>query len=341
MIGVKHANSFQRVDLHFCGAGDISASAALVLYEPFAYPVGDSLDGIDGAPVNAGGKTAPNGNKWFPAGYSTQTDFNALVGTQVVDLNLAVDGLQAADGQCRVVRRQRLYDAAGNGLGKQRDRLRLVRISDFRHHRVCRRLVELSPAFNNTPGPQTAQPTVSPVRCGCGRRPIRRTIPANYNIGLRKNPSHPPPCGTPAFTPPATTAPMQFAVTSYTFNSASTTDDTVSLYLNPNPSTFGGATPTSGTILSTSDGSDIAPGRSPRFYCGRRIRPLHRRGSSSTSCGSERRGPMSRRPKLRAAARRQAQCPAGQWQRRRSPISSHSLIRLPVGSDALPSVRAA
>src|SRR6266446_6378315 len=74
------------------------ASATLVLYEPFAYPAGESLDGIDSAAVNAGGKTAPNGNKWFPAGYNTQPNFNALDGTQVVDFNLAVAGLKESVG---------------------------------------------------------------------------------------------------------------------------------------------------------------------------------------------------------------------------------------------------
>src|SRR3954452_5922772 len=76
----------------------MSAHAALVLYEPFAYPLGDTLDGVDGAAVNAGGKTAPNGNKWNPAGYSLQATYNALDGTQVLDLNLAVAGLQNPAG---------------------------------------------------------------------------------------------------------------------------------------------------------------------------------------------------------------------------------------------------
>src|SRR2546423_616586 len=76
----------------------VPVSATLVLYEPFAYPAGESLDGLDGAAVNAGGKTAPNGNKWNPAGYSSQPNFNAFDGTQVVDLNLGVAGLQNSSG---------------------------------------------------------------------------------------------------------------------------------------------------------------------------------------------------------------------------------------------------
>src|SRR5438132_8459070 len=75
-----------------------TARAELVLYEPFAYPAGETLDGIDGAAVNAGGKTAPNGNKWFPAGYNTQPNYNALDGSQLVGFNLSVPGLQAPTG---------------------------------------------------------------------------------------------------------------------------------------------------------------------------------------------------------------------------------------------------
>src|SRR5262245_61193301 len=80
------------------GLTTFPAAATLLLYEPFAYSVGDTLDGVDGVAVNAGGKTASNGNKWNPAGYNTQTNYNALDGTQVVGLNLSVAGLQSPTG---------------------------------------------------------------------------------------------------------------------------------------------------------------------------------------------------------------------------------------------------
>ena len=76
----------------------MSARATVLLYEPFAYPAGDTLDGVDGAAVNAGGKTSPNGNKWNPAGYSSQTSFNAFDGTELIDFNLSVPGLQNSTG---------------------------------------------------------------------------------------------------------------------------------------------------------------------------------------------------------------------------------------------------
>jgi dipeptidyl aminopeptidase/acylaminoacyl peptidase len=88
--------------------------------------------------------------------------------------------------------------------------------------------------------------------------------PANYNIGLRKNPSSTTVWDTGVYTASAA-GPVHFAVSSYTFNSASATDDTVSLYLNPHPSTFGGAVPASGTILSTAAGGDVGSGQIASF----------------------------------------------------------------------------
>ncbi|MEX2307355.1 MAG: PHB depolymerase family esterase [Pirellulales bacterium] len=236
------------------------ARAELVVYEPFAYPVGDSLDGIDGAAVNAGGKTAPNGNQWFPAGYSTQTEFNALVGTQVVDLNLAVAGLQEPAGNA--------VWYGGNGYSARLATGSLnsgtvyasfaFRIFDITGLASTGGVVA---AFNNMPGPQTASPTVYSGLLRVRSTPDTADNPANYNIGLRKNPSSTTVWDSAVYTA-GDDGPIQFAVTSYTFNGASTTDDQVTLYLNPHPSTFGGGSaPTSGTILSTSTGNDIASGQ--------------------------------------------------------------------------------
>ena len=167
------------------------ASAALVLYEPFAYPAGDSLDGIEGAAVNAGGKTAPNGNKWFPAGYSTQTTYNALSGTQVVDLNLAVEGLQAPTGNA--------VSYGGNGYSARLGTGTLN--SGTVYASFAFRIFDITglvstggvvAGFNNTPGPQTASPTVYSGSLRIRLTPDTTDSPANYNIGLRKNPSEAP-----------------------------------------------------------------------------------------------------------------------------------------------------
>jgi hypothetical protein len=44
-------NLFGMLIFLLAGLATFSAKADLVVYEPFAYPVGNSLDGIDGAPV--------------------------------------------------------------------------------------------------------------------------------------------------------------------------------------------------------------------------------------------------------------------------------------------------
>src|SRR3981189_342936 len=136
------------------GLSAFTARAALVLYAPVAYAAGDSLDGIDGAAVNAGGKSAPNGNKWFAIGYGTQPNYNGLAGTQVVDLNLAVAGLQEPTG-----------NAIWYGGGGYSSRLATgtftsgtvyasfaFRIFDITGLPSVGGLVA---GFNNTPGPQT------------------------------------------------------------------------------------------------------------------------------------------------------------------------------------------
>ena len=232
------------------------ASAALVLYEPFAYSAGDSLDGIEGAAANAGGKTAPNGNKWFPAGYSSQPSYNALDGTQVVDLNLAVAGLQEPTGNA--------VWYGGNGYSTRLGTGTLnsgtvyssfaFRIFDITGLPSVGGLVA---GFNNTPGPQTNSPTTIDSSVWVRPTPSTTDSPANYNIGLSKTSASSGVVWDSGVYTAGDNGPTQFAVTSYTFNSASGSDDRSMLYLNPSPSTFGGTAPTSGTILSTSNGTDI------------------------------------------------------------------------------------
>jgi dienelactone hydrolase len=247
----------------YVGLLAITASAELIVYEPFAYPVGDSLDGIDGTPVNAGGQTAPNSHQWFPAGYSTQSEFNALVGTEVVDLNLAVAGLQEPAGNA--------IWYGGNGYSARLGTGTLNSGTVYASYAF--RIFDITglpstggvvAAFNNTPGPQGDSPSVFVSAVRVRPTPDTTDSPANYNIGIRKNPSIATVWDTGVFTA-SDEGPVHFAVTSYTFNSASTADDQVTLYLNPDPSTFGGAAPTSGTILSTSAGNDISNGQIATF----------------------------------------------------------------------------
>ena len=114
--------------------------------------------------------------------------------------------------------------------------------------------------FNNTPGPQTNAPTT--IDSSLWVRPTLDTTdnPANYNIGLGKTSTSSGVMWDSGVYTAKADAPVQFAVTSYTFNTTSGTDDRATLYLNPNSSTFGGTAPTTGTILSTTSGSDIPTG---------------------------------------------------------------------------------
>jgi predicted esterase len=233
--------------------------AALVLYEPFAYPVGDMLDGLDGVAVNAGGKTAPNGNKWNPAGYSSQPTYNAFDGTQVVDLNLAVAGLQNPSGNAAWYGGNGYSTRLGTGLFNSGTVYSsfAFRIFDITGLTTAGGIVA---GFNNTPGPQTNAPTTIDSSLWVRPTPDTTDNPANYNIGLGKTSSTTGVVWDSGVYTAKADAPVQFAVTSYTFNTTSGTDDRAALYVNPNPSTFGGTAPTTGTILSTTTGSDIPTG---------------------------------------------------------------------------------
>src|SRR6476620_9121488 len=166
----------------------LRSRATLVLYEPFNYPVGDTLDGIDGASIVSGGKTAPNGNKWYPSGYSTQANYNAFDGTQVVGLNLGVAGLKEPVG-----------NAVWYGGGGYSTRVATFPInSGTVYSSFAFRIFDIAglpsvggivAAFNNSNGPQTSAPTVF-----AGSLWVRPTLdttdnPANYNIGISKTSS--------------------------------------------------------------------------------------------------------------------------------------------------------
>jgi acetyl esterase/lipase len=234
----------------------LPARAALVLYEPFAYPVGDSLDGTDGTSINFGGKTAPNGSKWFPAGYNTQTIYNELDGTQIVGLNLGVAGLKAPVG-----------NAAWYGGGGYSTRLDMGFINSINvYSSFAFRIFDITgvpstgaivAALNNTPGPQGNAPTVLYNSVRLRPTPDATDNPANYNIGLSKTAAATGVVWDSAVYTASAEAPVQFAVSRYTFSPESNTDDVSTLYLNPASSTFGGTAPTTGTILSTSTGADI------------------------------------------------------------------------------------
>lgn len=91
-------------------------------------------------------------------------------------------------------------------------------------------------AFNNSSGNQSGTPSVI---AACLMMRSIAGDPGGFNIGVRKVAS-----GTPTWSPTAFHVnDVIFVVGSYTFNTGSGTDDQAKMWLNPNPSTFGGATP--------------------------------------------------------------------------------------------------
>jgi predicted esterase len=244
------------VALMFCLALAPISRANLALYEPFDYPSGGQLDGADGAALSAGGQIAPNGKAWYAAGYNTQTTYNVGSGTQIVNENLAINGLQSPSGAAV------FYGGAGYcarlDLGSNFNTSTVYASFAFR----VADITALSSAggmiagFNNTPGGQSSLPTS--IASTLWVRPTLDIAddPQNFNIGLSKTAATATLWDSQIFTA-SQSASALLAVTSYMFNSGSA-DDISRLYLNPSPSTFGGVAPTIGTILSTASGSDIS-----------------------------------------------------------------------------------
>ena len=111
--------------------------------------------------------------------------------------------------------------------------------------------------FNNSVGTQTGQPTV------IGTRVYLHHTNGGFNIGTSKNSS----TASEWVWDPRTFTTNQtiFLVGSYTFNTVATTnDDLAQLWINPDPSTFGSATPPP-PLLVTSAGPDITANQIASF----------------------------------------------------------------------------
>ena len=115
-----------------------------------------------------------------------------------------------------------------------------------------------SVAFNNSQGTQATTPSV--VTTCLMLRSISGQ-PGDFNIGVRKG------TGTPTWSP--TTFSLNnpiFVVGSYTFNTGTTTDDVAKMWLNPDPLTFGGATPADDLVHNQAGQADIAAIASLVFF---------------------------------------------------------------------------
>jgi hypothetical protein len=237
------------------------ARATLALYESFNYPSGTGLDGNEGAAISAGGQTAPNGNKWYPAGYNTQTVYNALVGIAVVHENLTTPGLKSPVGNA-IVFGGAGYDAR-LGLGTLPTSGSLFASYAFRIDDITGLGDGGGPiaGFNTTRGPNSGAPTILISSLWIRPTADASDDPENYNIGISKTNSAADVTWDSMIYTASFAASPHFAVVSYGFVPGgifgSPPNDVSALYLDPSASTFGGPTPGSGTILSTTAGDDL------------------------------------------------------------------------------------
>jgi hypothetical protein len=111
--------------------------------------------------------------------------------------------------------------------------------------------------LNNSAGTQSNTPT------SVGARVVTRVATGGYNIGLDKSSGL---AGSFVFVPTVfTQQEVVFIVASYQFNPAATNDDVAQLWVNPDPSTFGAATPPPAP-LTNSAGTDISQVASFVFF---------------------------------------------------------------------------
>jgi len=219
---------------------DLQLSATVpAVYEPLNYPAGTSL-------VNV---TNSSGNWWSAAGSGSSPSATVTHG------NMAISGLQVYKGNC-------LQFGAVEGPGARFNFLTNIVGGTF-YYSLAFKVNDpgnlsssggMTAGFNNSRGSQGNTPTVLATRI------LTRTAgTGGYNIGVAKNSG----TATDFVWCPAlfTTNDTLFLVGSYQFKSGSSTDDISSMWINPNPDTFGQDTPPAATLIATT-GSDITGGTS-------------------------------------------------------------------------------
>ncbi len=249
------------------------AAALPMLYEPFGHPVTDGtnnsgLTGTDGEAYTAGGGyTAPNGRTWQPTGYGATATGNLLSpnydkahdvvlispGLIVPGLNPGGAGNAASYGGPGYTAR---IDIRPTGTNAE-DISPSSTFSNVVYYSLAFQVTEIAglqavggpiAAFNNSVGQQAGNPTVL-----AGRTNIRSDGAGGYNIGLIKAQD-----GTAIFDTasyPLNTT--QFIVVKYDFNNAAGSDDVATMWINPAPSTYGGLDPSTGTIITNANGTDV------------------------------------------------------------------------------------
>ena len=227
----------------------ISASAGLLVYEPFAdatayggtaYTTGADVTGAN-TPATASGQNngtlvgGGGGATWYAAGATGGVN----VASTVSATNLSVAGLADSSGGSM------LYGAAAGP--SARVNVGSTITSGSVYYSFALKVTDLGSlntsggfvvGLNNAGGAQTNTPSV--VSSVLMIRAVGSAASGNFNLGVRKGTGTPDWSATVFNT--ADTNPI-FVVGSYTFNADSTTDDVAKMWLNPDPSTFGGATP--------------------------------------------------------------------------------------------------
>lgn len=216
--------------------GIVSAGAALV-YDGFNYTAGADLAGQS----PDGGATS-----WAATGTGT-VGADAIV---VASGNLSVSGLAPSTGN----------SITYGGLGLT-DRLSIGTPinSGTVYYSFAFSVTDLGglnstggfmAGFNTATGSQTGQPGI------IGARLLTRLSGSGYNIGIEKNSGT---AGNFIFDNFVYgVGETVFVVGSYTFNAGSATNDSALLWINPNPTTFGLASPPPPTLTATVIGNDLA-----------------------------------------------------------------------------------
>jgi len=201
-----------------------NVTATLLVYEPFNYPAGDSLNG----------KTLNGAQTWSLNGTGDDTF--------IVPNSLSLAGLAAPSAQ-----------SITNGGAGAAVRLALgASVSGGTlYYSFPMRIDEVGAAFTST----TAF-IASFVNQGANSQEARLSIKSasgGYNLGVTKVTSAEAVYAPTLFG----NGEVVFIVMSYTFRAGTATDDEVNLWINPEPATFGATNEPAPTLRATTNGADI------------------------------------------------------------------------------------
>jgi hypothetical protein len=226
MIWSKLVSSFCAC-LALCVAS--KTSAALLVYEPFTN-TGQLL----------GQTNASNGNNWLRAGTSTtDTAINVVSGNLTLPSPMPVS-------QGNELAMTGIGDGSGSStrlaLGQTISSGTVYYSFEFRGDALTGSNNTIGGFFiglNNTGNTaQTTNPSVAAARIQARIDPVDGT---KYDLGIFSNVAAV--AGAASWLPAMTIGDSHFIVVGYTFNTSTTTDDVASIWIDPNPSTFGAATP--------------------------------------------------------------------------------------------------